>query len=194
MRTMRERSVVEGAMTECFVGEIMLVPYARGAPTGWLACDGSLLQISNGDYQPLYQLIGTTYGGDGQSTFALPDLRGRVPLHAGQGANLSNYALGQAAGSEQVTLTIPNMPTHNHPMMASSPPGTSSTPIAGGALASLASGNSDAQAYVAPSGGQTNLVGSSIGMAGGSQPHPNVQPSVGLRYIICYAGIFPSRP
>ena len=176
-------------MAENFIGEIMLVPYMRGAPSGWLACDGSSLSISN--YQVLYQLLGTTFGGDGSSTFNLPDLRGRVPVHAGQGNGLSNYQLGQVGGTEQVTLTTQTMPSHNHPMMATSRPGTSAAPSNGGALASMATSDTSAQAYVSPGGGQTNLTVTSIGFTGGGQPHSNIQPSQALLYVICTEGQYP---
>jgi microcystin-dependent protein len=178
-------------MTECFVGEIMLVPYVRGAPSDWLVCDGSAQSINN--YPILYQLIGTTYGGDGQSTFNLPDLRGRVPVHFGQGNGLSNYQLGQTGGAEQVTLTTQTMPSHNHPMMAMSSPGTSATPSSGGAIATMNSGNTQAQAYAAPGGSPVNLAGNSIGIAGNGLPHPNIQPSLGLTYVICTVGQYPSQ-
>jgi microcystin-dependent protein len=163
-------------MSTPYVGEIRLFA-GNFAPQGWLPCDGSLVPIA--DYDTLFQLIGTTYGGDGQTTFALPDLRGRVPVHQGNG-----YFLGQSFGVEAVTLTAQQLPAHTHPVVASSQPATHSA----------AAGNFFAQGedplYAAP-GGATVTLGPTTTFGGG-QPHDNLQPYLGLNFIISLFGIFPS--
>ena len=114
-------------MSQPYIGEIRMFAFGtRGAPNGWQACDGSLLPIS--EYDALFALIGTTYGGDGQTTFAVPDLRGRLPIHQGQGPGLSNYVMGQMAGTENVTLLTTQMPIHTHTMVATTGAATSLTP------------------------------------------------------------------
>jgi microcystin-dependent protein len=123
-------------MTTPYVGEIRMFGFSR-TPTGWLACDGSVLPISQ--YETLYTLIGTAYGGDGQSTFALPDLRGRVPIHQGTGRNLTPRTLGQIGGTEQVVLTSGQIPSHSHIVLASTQAATTGTPASTVALASGAS-------------------------------------------------------
>jgi microcystin-dependent protein len=132
----------------------------------------------------LFSLLGTTYGGNGQTTFALPDLRGRAPLHFGQGPGLSNYALGQVSGSETVTLTIETMPMHNHALNASTGAKLNTAPAASNIGA--------AQIYTTAALDSVMSPGS-IGMAGGSQPHDNMQPYLVLNWCICLFGIFPSR-
>src|SRR5437868_3362158 len=115
-------------MSQPFVGEIRMFG-GNFAPAGWAFCNGQLLAISEND--TLFNLIGTTYGGDGQNTFALPDLRGRVPVHMGQGPGLSNYIIGQNGGVETVTVTIAQIPQHTHPAMAQSEPGNQTSPTGG---------------------------------------------------------------
>lgn len=154
------------------------------APAGWMFCDGSLLAISQNDV--LFALIGTTYGGDGQSTFALPDLRGRVPLHMGQGAGLSANVLGQNGGVETVTLNTSQMPAHNHLAIASSAAGVSTSPT-GNVWAAAA----DFSPYNSSS--NTAMNAGALGQAGGSQPHDNMLPFVGINFIISLFGIFPSQ-
>ena len=172
---------------EPFIGMIQLFGF-NFAPRGWALCDGSLLSIAQ--YSALFSLLGTTYGGNGQTTFALPDLRGRVPIGYGQGPGLSVNGLGQASGSENVMLVSTQIPAHAHQMMASA-----STPSAGDAgansLGSLGRGTG-ANIY-AP--GATNQVsmGSATSIAGGSQPHSNMQPYLAMNYCIALEGIFPSR-
>lgn len=112
-------------MSEPFIGEIRMFGFGR-TPIGWQACDGSLLKIS--DYETLYVLVGTTYGGDGQTTFGVPDLRGRVPVHQGQGPNLTNRPLGQGGGTETVTLTEAQLPSHSHGLLATTAAATSNVP------------------------------------------------------------------
>src|SRR5438132_3347067 len=123
-------------MSSPYVGECRLVGFSF-APVGWAMCNGALVPISEND--TLFNLIGTTYGGDGQSTFALPDLQGRAPLHMGQGSGLSSYVIGQKGGTENVTLTTQQIPSHNHMAMISSNPATSGSP-ANNILASEAIG------------------------------------------------------
>lgn len=149
------------------------------APAGWMFCSGQLLPISENEV--LFQLIGTTYGGDGESTFSLPDLQSRVPVHMGAG-----YVLAQAAGSEEVTLTVQQIPAHRHPAIATTAPGTTNSPA--GALFSQ---SPSVQPYIQdePTG---PLAASSVAPIGGSQPHTNIQPRLALSFIISLFGIFPS--
>lgn len=171
-------------MAQPYVGEIRMFA-GNFAPLGWLFCDGSLQPIS--EYETLFNLIGTTYGGDGQSTFALPDLRGRVPIHQGQSFGTSNYVIGESGGVESVTLTAQQIPSHSHTLSASSGAGTSSAP--GGNVPALVVGN----LYVGtPSGPTANLAPAAVGTAGGSQPHENMQPFLCVSFIISLFGIFPS--
>ncbi|HEX8473265.1 MAG TPA: tail fiber protein [Pyrinomonadaceae bacterium] len=171
-------------MSNPFIGEIRMFG-GNFAPAGWAFCDGQLIPISEND--ALFTLIGTTYGGDGQETFALPDLRGRIPLHQGQGPGISsNYILGERAGVEEVTLTINQIPIHTHPLSASTGTGTQQTPQ--GAV----SAQTTAQAYASlleP----VNMSSQSIGPTGGSQPHTNIQPYLSISFIISLFGLFP-RP
>ncbi len=174
-------------MAQPFVGQIIAVGF-NFAPNGWFLCDGSTVPISQ--YDVLYNLIGTTYGGDGVSTFALPDLRGRVAVNQGQGPSLSNYLLGQRSGSENVTLTVGQIGSHSHALMASATTGTSITP--GSTMALAPNDQTLVKMYgtVAPN---TSLAGSSITPVGGGQPHENRQPFQVINYIIAWAGIYPSQ-
>jgi microcystin-dependent protein len=166
-------------MAQPFVGEIRIFA-GNFAPVGWMFCDGQLLPIS--ENETLFQLIGTTYGGDGVTTFALPDLRGRLPLHQGNG-----FVIGQAAGAEDVTLTVNQMPAHSHPAVATTNQGTQGNP--GGNVLSNSQG---AKPYIedAPTG---NLSPQSVSPVGGSQPHSNLQPFICINYIISLFGLFPQR-
>jgi microcystin-dependent protein len=165
-------------MSEPYVGEIRLFA-GNFAPAGWAFCDGSLLPIAENEV--LFQLIGTTYGGDGQSTFALPDLRSRIPVHEGGG-----HVLGEAAGVESVTLTTSQMPIHAHPLAAAS--GLASDANPGGRLLAEMRATDlylDASPNVA-------LAPTASTPAGGSQPHDNMMPFLGINFIISLFGIFPS--
>ncbi len=165
-------------MAQPYVGEIRMFA-GNFAPAGWMFCEGQLLPIS--ENETLFQLIGTTYGGDGQSTFALPDLRGRVPLHFG-----NSFTLAEAGGAETVTLTVPQIPAHAHAMLASSD--NASTPnAAGSVLAQTPSYTPYISAIPA-----TPLAPVSVGATGGSQPHANFQPYLCIDFIISLFGIFPS--
>jgi microcystin-dependent protein len=173
-------------MSEPFLGELKLVPY-NFAPRGWMYCDGSLLSIAQNT--ALFALLGTTYGGDGQVTFAVPDLRGRVGNSVGQGPGLSNYFQGQMSGSEAVTLTTSQLPAHTHQMNVQSGAGGLAGPVNNhSAQAPLPNGNS----FAAPAGINGAMPGGTITAAGGNQPHDNVQPYLVLSYVIALEGIFPS--
>jgi microcystin-dependent protein len=150
------------------------------APVGWALCQGQLVPIS--ENPTLFQLIGTTYGGDGQNTFALPDLRSRVPVHVGPG-----FALGQAAGAETVTLTTSQIPAHSHVPQAFSNAGNQNSP-AGNVWAN--SSSASVYSNAAPS---VTMAASAIGSTGGSQPHDNMLPFLVVNFIISLFGIFPSQ-
>ncbi len=169
-------------MSEAFVGEITIFA-GDFAPAGWAFCDGSLLPIA--ENEALFSLIGTTYGGNGQTTFALPNLQGRVPIHMGQGPGLSARPLGQTGGTETVTLTPPQLPAHTHALLAAQGTATSSSP----SNLQLAQ---TAQPLYATSN-PTDFHAQSISAAGGGQAHENRQPSLVLNFIICLVGIYPAR-
>jgi microcystin-dependent protein len=172
------------AAFEPYIGEIALFPY-NFAPRGWAFCHGQLLSIAQNT--ALFSLLGTTYGGNGQTTFALPDLRGRVPVSSGQGPGLSNYTLGQSGGSESVTLTQSQMPAHTHSANAASGGGSSTSPDGRVWAASTARDNVYAGAA------NTTMAVQALGASGGSQPHDNTPPYLTLNYCIALEGIYPSR-
>ncbi len=171
-------------MSEPFLGEVRLFPY-NFAPRGWAFCQGQLLPINQN--QALFSLLGTTYGGDGRVTFALPDLRGRVPLSSGQGPGLSDYTLGQSGGTEAVTLGVNEMPTHSHPVAANGR--QSNRPGPNGRVP----GRASAGDVYAASGNGAVMAAETIVPTGGGQPHTNVQPYLAMNYCIALTGIFPSR-
>ncbi|WP_409333236.1 phage tail protein [Trujillonella humicola] len=166
-----------------YVGEIRIFA-GNFAPAGWLFCDGQQLPISENDV--LFQLIGTTYGGDGQETFALPDLRGRVPVHMGTGTDGISHQLAETAGTEHVTLTVQQIPTHRHVPVAGGSSGVRATP-AGGVWA--ASPTARPYTDAAP---QVPLHPAALAPTGGSQPHDNMQPYLAVNFIISLFGVFPS--
>jgi microcystin-dependent protein len=170
-------------MTNPYVGEIRMFG-GNFPPSGWMLCQGQILAIS--EWETLFNLIGTTYGGDGTATFALPDLRGRVPVHLGNNGT-TNYAMGDKGGVETVTLTTNQIPIHNHPFLVSTDGGGAISPqdsvIGSGTNVKLFR----PQPAVAP------LDSSAIGPSGGNQPHENLQPYLVLNYIISMFGIFPSQ-
>lgn len=167
-----------------YIGNIMLFA-GNFAPRGWVFCDGRLLSIANDT--ALYALLGTTYGGDGITTFAVPDLRSRVPIHQGTGPGLSNYVIGQQSGTETVTLLNTQIPIHTHPVAVSSSAASTGTPSS-----SVTLGVAAAEIYIADTAdGVMNA--QSISVAGGSQPHDNLQPYLALNYVIAIDGIFPSQ-
>ena len=169
-------------MATPFIGEIKLFG-GNFQPRGFAFCDGRLLAIS--EYSALFALIGTTYGGNGQTTFALPDLRGRIPINQGAGPGLSTYVIGQSFGSEGVTLNPNQMPTHNHIALCNSTPGAASPNNGFWAATTGVTG------YGTPANATMNS--QSLTTSGGSQPHENRMPLLALNYIIALEGIFPSR-
>lgn len=171
-------------MAQPYVGEIRMFA-GNFAPAGWMFCSGQLLPIS--EYETLFQLIGTTFGGDGQETFALPNLQSRVPVHMGMGASGVSYVLGEMLGVETVTLTTQQIPNHTHPMVASTNVAQDAGP-AGKVLGQIGGG---ALPYIQDSP-DTNLAAQAVTPVGGSQPHENLQPFLCINYIISLFGIFPS--
>lgn len=168
---------------EPFLGEICLYPY-NFAPRGWAFCQGQILSIAQNT--ALFSLLGTTYGGNGQTTFALPDLRGRCAVSSGQGPGLSPYDLGEVTGTETVTLTQQQIPVHPHTVAAVDDDATTSIP-SGNLLANIgAKGYSNKP-------GNAQMSPTMIGGGGGNQPHSNIQPLLCLNYCIALEGIFPSR-
>ena len=180
-------------MSQPYVGEIRMFG-GSFAPAGWAMCQGQLMPIS--ENETLFNLIGTIYGGDGQSTFGLPDLQGRVPMHMGQGPGISqNYQIGEKAGVESVTLTTQQTPSHTHPAIASNNAADTNIPTANTILASMGpAGIAQVPCYLPfPNANQVNLQAQSIGISGGSQPHDNMQQYLCITFIISLFGIFPSQ-
>ncbi|WP_347986746.1 tail fiber protein [Methylomonas sp. AM2-LC] len=172
-------------MADPFLGEIRIFS-GNFAPVGWFLCDGTILPISQ--YTALFAIIGTTYGGNGVSNFALPDLRGRFPIGQGSGPGLSPVIWGESSGQESVTLLANQMPSHNHQLTASSSAGTTDNPL----NAILANG-SGSSIYATGSAPNETLAPTTITNAGGNTPIPIRNPHLGITFIIAYTGIFPSR-
>jgi microcystin-dependent protein len=176
-------------MADPYIGEIRMFA-GNFAPLGWMFCDGSVLSISQ--YEVLFNLIGTTYGGDGQNTFKLPDLRGRSPVHVGTGHG-QTYVVGQSGGIETVTLSQTQIPSHVHSVMTTSA-GTTNTPGGSLLLSDQNGGQGSIPAYAAPNASTlVALAPQSIAPAGGDQPHDNMQPFLALNFIIAFEGIYPSQ-
>ena len=172
-------------MSQPFVGEIRMFG-GNFAPSGWMLCEGQLLPIS--EYETLFNLIGTTYGGDGQETFALPDLQGRIPIH--QGTNPkggSTYILAEQGGVEAVTLTTQQIPIHSHPVLASTNPGNATQP-----KGNVTAQNASVTIYRAQPPA-VNMNNQAVGITGGSQPHDNFQPYLCINFIISLFGVFPHQ-
>lgn len=167
-----------------FVGEIRMFG-GNFAPVGWALCQGQTMSIAENDV--LFALIGTTYGGDGQQTFNLPNLASRVPVHQGQGGGLANYVMGEQTGTESVTLTLNQIPSHNHTVQANAGGANGANP-AGMVLASGASGPPWFAGAAAVS-----LAPNALGMDGGNQPHDNMVPFLVINFIISLFGIFPTQ-
>lgn len=173
-------------MSEPYLGQIISVGF-NFAPRGWAMCNGQLLPISQND--ALFALLGTTYGGDGITTFGLPNLQSRIAIHQGQGPGLQNYVLGQASGTETVTLTTNQMPAHTHPAMA----------VAGNADKTTANGNlwatesAGATSFYSDGAPDGPMNAQAISAAGGNQPHDNLMPYLCMTYVIALEGIFPSQ-
>jgi len=168
-------------MSEPFLAEIRIVGF-NFAPRGWAFCDGQILPINQN--QSLYSLLGTTYGGDGRTSFALPDLRGRTPIHVGS-SNGSSHTLGQKSGEEAHTLSISETPGHDHALQATSANGDSPVPT-GNLLGAYNNGYRDGT-------GLTNMVSGTVANVGGGQGHENMQPYLALNFCIALQGLFPSR-
>ena len=171
-------------MSDPFVAEIRMFA-GNFAPNGWAFCDGSILSIALNT--ALFSLLGTTYGGDGRTTFALPDLRGRAPMHAGDGPGLSSRSLGESAGTETVTITPAQAPAHTHALQASLAPGDAASPSGNllavpGTTAPYASGAAD-----------TPMSAAAVSPVGGEQPHNNLMPYLTVSFIIALQGVFPPR-
>ena len=175
-------------MSQPFIGEIRMFGFGR-TPNGWQACDGSLLSIA--EYEVLFTLIGTTYGGDGQSTFAAPDLRGRLPIHQGQGPGLSNYVIGQVSGTETVTLNTLQMPAHTHTVLATTAAATTGN-ITNAIIPGAVSGET-MYATDTAGGAAFTVAPVSVTAAGGSQPHDNTMPTLTVQYCIAWAGVYPQQ-
>jgi microcystin-dependent protein len=176
---------------EAYLGQIIMFA-GTYVPEGWAACDGSTLNITANE--ALYAVLGTTYGGDGRVTFGLPDMRGRLAVGQGQIKDGTNHVLGQTGGAETVTLTPAQMPAHTHPLNATSNAATTNLP-AGNVLATTPTGtflyfNPPAPTGVTPT--ITSLGASAITTAGGDQPHANLMPAMGIRFLICTSGLYPS--
>jgi len=174
-------------MSTAFVAEIRMFP-SEFAPNGWATCDGQLLPIAQNT--ALFSLLGTTYGGDGKSTFALPDLNGRAPLQPGQGPGLSYYDLGQAGGSATVSLTEAQIPAHTHQLQATTVAANQLAPSPSSGFARNAQVN---QAFSKSVAGMQMMRPEVLAPAGGSLPHNNRQPYLGLLFCIALQGVFPQR-
>jgi microcystin-dependent protein len=175
-------------MADPFVAEIRIFPF-NFAPRGWAWCDGQLLPLSQNT--ALFSLLGTTYGGNGKSTFALPDMQGSAPMHPGQGPGLSLHDLGERGGSETVTLLVSEIPNHTHTLRASVEDGTQGTLATGVTLSTSVGG----ALYHSSTG--TNLASMSpqaLTISGGGLPHNNMQPYLTLYFCIALQGVFPARP
>ncbi len=175
-------------MSTPYVGEIRLFGFSR-VPNGWFPCDGSLQSIA--EYDVLFTLIGTTYGGDGQSTFAMPNLSGRVPMHWGNGVGLSPRVIGELSGTETVTLTTNQMPAHSHTMSATTAVANATAISNTIELGALSGDTMYATDITGASGFATSATSTS--MAGSNQPHDNCMPTLTVQYCIAWAGIFPSQ-
>jgi len=178
-------------MDEPYIGAIVMFA-GNFAPRGWAFCNGQILPISQNT--ALFSILGTTYGGNGTTTFALPDLRGRVAIHPGQGPGLSNYDLGQQGGSETVTLTQNQMPSHTHTVNASTnAPGRGGNSPTGNLLTVASDANNVTVNLYTGGAPNTTMSPQMVANAGGNQPVPDIQPYTCVNYIIALQGIFPSR-
>lgn len=176
-------------MSEAYMSQIMAFGF-NFAPKNWAMCNGQILSIAQNT--ALFSLLGTTYGGNGTTTFALPNLQSRVPLSFGVHIG-ENFALGEESGAEQVTITINTLPAHNHVFLGASSTGNAAQPQNGSVLATVVKGSSPGDPFYAPPGSIQPLNPASVGMTGGNQPHANLQPYLALNWCICQLGIYPSR-
>jgi microcystin-dependent protein len=170
-----------------FIGEIRMFA-GTFAPAGWALCNGQQLAIAEND--ALFTLIGTTYGGDGEQTFSLPNLQSRIPVHMGTAPSGTTHQIGEMEGVEQVTLTVAQIPTHNHPLVATLNQGSQNPPSTSVLLAQMSTQNAFPYGTDVP---PAQLNGNSLTQAGGTQPHENTQPYLCINFIISLYGIFPSR-
>ncbi len=180
---------------EGYIGEIRMFA-GNFSPRSWAFCQGQLLSIAQNT--ALFSILGTTYGGNGQTTFGLPDFRGRVAVGTGQGPGLGNYALGQVSGAENTSLLATNLPAHTHSFSASASMGCQTgAGTADSPSTNIPAGSASDENYAAPATANATMAAISVsgttGPAGGSQPFSNIQPCLGMNYIICLEGIYPSR-
>jgi len=171
-----------------FVAEIRIFPF-NFAPKGWAFCDGQILPLSQNT--ALFSLLGTTYGGDGKSNFALPDMQGSAPMHPGQGPGLSLHDLGETGGSETVTLLESEIPSHSHTLMCLPAPANRTAP--GGNSIARVQGLTGPYVSASPAPVLTNMSDSTIAPSGGDQPHNNMQPYLTLNFCIALQGVYPPR-
>lgn len=175
-------------MSDAYAGEIRMFG-GDYAPPGWHKCDGTLLSVST--YQVLFSLLGTTYGGDGVKTFGIPDLRGRIPVGQGQGPGLTNRVMGQAFGSETVALTQDQLPGHTHSFAASKANASLSSPA--NAFCGAQTDNDRIYTEAKSSNALAATAAATVSSEGASQAHNNLMPSLGITYIICLEGLYPTR-
>jgi microcystin-dependent protein len=176
-------------MADQFVAEIRIFPFYF-APTGWAMCNGQILPISQNT--ALFSLLGTMYGGDGKSNFALPNLQGAAALNAGWGPGLSGYTLGQSGGSENVTLLVSEMPSHTHTVAGKTGAGNAADPT--DMVWANPAGRPVPDSFVNGNSSQVVMSASALSVAGGSQPHNNMMPYLALNFCIALQGIYPQRP
>ena len=175
-------------MSECFIGEIRVFA-GNFAPKGWAFCDGQILSISQ--YTALFSILGTMYGGDGKTNFALPNLRERAPMQQGAGPGLTARTIGQQGGAAAVTLLTTAMPAHSH--VAQGYDGSATAAGANGNVWAKTSGGRTPPPFYSSAAPNVSMSPQAVGVAGGSQPHNNMQPYLGVNFIIALQGIFPSR-
>jgi microcystin-dependent protein len=176
-------------MADPFLAEIRIFPF-NFAPSGWAWCDGQILPLSQNT--ALFSLLGTTYGGDGRSNFALPDLQGRAPMHPGQGPGLSLHDLGETGGSETVSLLESEIPSHTHQMVVSTQLGLENAPLAGGDAQYFGKGDG-INLYGSAASNRVSMSPSALAPAGGDQPHNNMQPYLTFYFNIALQGVYPPR-
>lgn len=176
---------------EPFLGEVKIFGF-NYAPRGWGFCDGGLVQISQ--FTALFSILGTTYGGDGRVSFALPNLQGRAPMHPGSGPDLTPRILGERGGTDSVSLKEANLPAHNHAIYASTEKATQKDPSASAVLAKQAGRKGGgAKVYSTDTSSLTAMGGDSLSKTGGGQPHTNMQPYLSLNFCIALQGLYPAR-
>jgi len=178
-------------MADAFLGEIRIFA-GNFPPKGWQFCEGQLVRVS--EFTALFSILGVSYGGDGKTTFALPDLRGRAPMSQGQGPGLTPRSVGERGGAETVTLLTNQMPAHNHGAMGVSATGSTKSPDSAVWSQFASEGRQPVPANLFAATGDVQMAPTALSPAGQSQPHNNMQPYLALRYIICFDGEYPSRP